>query len=137
LYLVEELSYELHEVHAEAENLEHAVSDRFIEAIAARLGDPDVDPHGDPIPGADGTVHRRNLEPLSDWPLKTLAHVSRIRASSDEMLQHIIGRGIGLNAQVEVVERDPFEGPLTLKVDGEQQIIGHNVAACILVESLP
>lgn len=137
LYLVEELGYELHEVHAEAENLEHAVSDRFIEAIAARLGDPDLDPHGDPIPGVDGTMRRRNLEPLTDWPLQTLAHVSRIRASNDDMLQHIIGRGLGLNAQVEVIERDPFEGPLTLEVDGERQIIGHNVAACILVEALP
>ena len=136
LYLVEELNYELHEVHAEAENLEHAVSDRFIEAIAERLGDPAVDPHGDPIPAVDGTIHRRHLDPLSDWPLKTLAHVSRIRSKNEEMVQHIVGRGITLNAQIEVVERDPFDGPLTIRVNGVEQIIGHNVANCILVEAL-
>jgi DtxR family transcriptional regulator, Mn-dependent transcriptional regulator len=137
LYLVEELGYELHEVHAEAERLEHAVSDRFIEAVADRLGHPDVDPHGDPIPTAEGVIRRRDLTPLSEWPLNTPAAVSRIRATSDDMLQHIIGRGLKLHAQIEVTARDPFEGPLTVQVDGTQQIIGYNVAACILVDSLP
>lgn len=137
LYLVEELGYELHEVHAEAERLEHAVSDRFIEAIADRLGHPDVDPHGDPIPTAEGVIRRRDLTPLSEWPLNTPAVVSRIRATSDDMLQHIVDRGLKLHAQVEVMARDPFEGPLTVQVDGTQQIIGYNVAACILVDSLP
>ncbi|HLV37117.1 MAG TPA: metal-dependent transcriptional regulator, partial [Spirillospora sp.] len=136
LYLVEELGYELHEVHAEAERLEHAVSDRFIEAIADRLGHPDVDPHGDPIPTAEGVIRRRDLTPLSEWPLNTPAVVSRIRATSDDMLQHIVDRGLKLHAQVEVMARDPFEGPLTVQVDGTQQIIGYNVAACILVDSL-
>lgn len=137
LYLVEELGYELHEVHAEAERLEHAVSDRFIEAIAERLGHPDVDPHGDPIPTADGVIQRRDFIALSEWPLNTPALISRIRATSDDMLQHIVGRGLKLHAHVVVIARDPFEGPLTVRVDGEQQIIGHNVAACILVETLP
>ena len=136
LYLVEELGYALHEVHDEADNLEHAVSDRFIEAIAERLGHPDVDPHGDPIPSADGTIRRRDLKSLNDWPLNTPAHVSRIHSRNDEMLQHIVGRGLLLDALVEVIERDPFEGPLTLRVNGDQQVVGHNVAACILVEAL-
>jgi DtxR family Mn-dependent transcriptional regulator len=134
LYLVEELGYELHEVHSEAERLEHAVSDRFIDAIDARLGHPDIDPHGDPIPSADGTIRRRNLKPLSDWPLHTPANILRIRAISDEMLQHMVGRGIKLHAQIEIINHDPFDGPLTVIVDDVQQIIGHNVAACILVE---
>ncbi|MEO0564594.1 MAG: metal-dependent transcriptional regulator, partial [Chloroflexota bacterium] len=66
LYLMEELGYALHEVHDEAEVLEHHVSDRFIAAIAHKLGDPDVDPHGDPIPGVDGVMVQRELLPLSD-----------------------------------------------------------------------
>ncbi|MAS36395.1 MAG: DtxR family transcriptional regulator [Anaerolineaceae bacterium] len=134
LYLVEELGYELHEVHAEAERLEHAVSDRFIEAIAERLGHPDVDPHGDPIPTADGLIERRELTPLSEWPLKQRAMISRIRATSDDMLQHIVERDLKLRAEVEVIDRDPFEGPLTVRVAGATRIIGHNVAACILVD---
>src|SRR5690606_32605640 len=135
LYLVEELGYELHEVHAEAERLEHAVSDRFVEAVAKRLGNPDVDPHGDPIPSAEGVMLRRDLQPLSEWPLNTPAVISRIRATSDDMLQHIVERGLKLHTPVEVTARDPFEGPLTMRVDGDQQVVGFNVATCILVES--
>lgn len=135
LYLVNELGYELREVHTEAENLEHAVSDRFVEAIAARLGNPELDPHGDPIPAEDGTIIRRDLHPLSDWPLHRNASVSQIKADNSEMLQHILERGFKLQAQVEVLARDPFEGPVTAMVDGEQRVVGHQVAACILVEA--
>lgn len=135
LYLTEELGYALHEVHMEAERLEHAVSDRFIEAIDDRLGNPHLDPHGDPIPNADGVIHRRQLSNLNEWPLHTQAQISRIRALNDDMLEHMGERGIKLNAQVEVTARDPFDGPVTVLVDGHPQIIGHNVASCILVES--
>jgi DtxR family Mn-dependent transcriptional regulator len=134
LYLVRELGYELQEVHAEAENLEHAVSDKFIEAIATKLGHPDIDPHGDPIPHADGTIVRRDLYPLTEWPLHTAASVARIKAENSEMLQHILDRGFKLDARIEVLSRDPFNGPVTAMVDGEQRVVGHNVANCILVE---
>lgn len=137
LYLVEELGYELREVHAEAERLEHAVSDRFVEAIAAKLNNPDFDPHGDPIPTPEGTVLRRDWQPLSIWPLDVQAEVSRIKTDNQDILQHILDRGFKLGATVCVTARDPFEGPLTVKVDGERQIIGYNVAACVLVEEPP
>lgn len=134
LYLMRELGYALQEVHAEAENLEHAVSDRFIEAIDSKMGNPDIDPHGDPIPSVDGTIVPRDLYPLSEWPLNTSASVARIKAENDDMLQHILDRGFKLDAHIEVLARDPFDGPVTALVDGEQRIIGHNVADCILVE---
>lgn len=135
LYLMEELGYELQDVHEEAENLEHAVSDRFIEALATKMGDPGIDPHGDPIPAADGTIVPRDLHPLTEWPLRTLASVSQIKAESQEMLQHILDRGFKLQTEVEVLARDPFDGPVTTLVDGEQRVVGHQVAACILVEA--
>jgi len=134
LYLVRELGYALLDVHAEAENLEHAVSDQFIEAIADKLGNPDIDPHGDPIPHPDGTIVPRDLHPLSEWPLHTAASVARIKADNAEMLQHILDRGFKLDANIEVLARDPFNGPVTAMVDGEQRVVGHNVADCILVE---
>ena len=134
---MEELGYKLHEVHAEAERLEHAVSDRFIQAIAYRLGNPDIDPHGDPIPTAEGMIERRDLKSLNEWPLKTPTMISRIRATSDDMLQHIVERGLKLHSVVEITARDPFDGPLTVRIDGVQQVIGHNVAACIFVETIP
>ena len=134
LYLVKELGYELQEVHREAESLEHAVSDRFIEALTAKLGNPHIDPHGDPIPAPDGTIVQRDLHPLTEWPLHQTASVSRIKADNTEMLQHILDRGFKLQAEVEVLARDPFDGPVTALVDGEQRIVGHQVASCILVE---
>ncbi len=137
LYLVERLGYALHEVHDEAENLEHAVSDRFVEAIAARLGHPDLDPHGDPIPAQDGTITHRNLIALTDWPLRRPAAIAQIRATTPAMLEYIIERGLALGSAVEVLARDPFEGPITLTVEGRRQIIGHHVAACLLVEDAP
>jgi DtxR family Mn-dependent transcriptional regulator len=135
LYLVEELGYALREVHAEAENLEHAVSDRFIEALARKLGNPDFDPHGDPIPNAEGKVVPRELYPLSEWPERTAASVSQIKTDNQEMLQHILDRGFKLDSKVEVIERDPFDGPITTLVDGKKRTVGHNVASCILVEA--
>jgi len=134
LYLVQELGYELHEVHHEAENLEHAVSDRFIEAIATKLGNPTLDPHGDPIPAADGTIIRRDLVSLNVLELNTPALVSRFTAENDEMLQHILNRNFRLGVAVCVKHRDPFDGPLTVDVDGDENIIGYAVADHILVE---
>jgi DtxR family transcriptional regulator, Mn-dependent transcriptional regulator len=134
LYLVQELDYALHEVHQEAEKLEHSVSDRFIEAIDAKLGHPEFDPHGDPIPDTDGMMIRRDLCPLSELPLATPARVSRLVSTDNQMLQHTIDRGFALNTEVEVTARDPFEGPLTVKMGDQQTIIGFNVAESILVE---
>lgn len=135
LFLVEELGYELPEVHAEAERLEHAVSDRFIEAIARRLHEPGLDPHGDPIPAADGTILRRRLKPLNEWPLRTPAIVSRIHSRSEAVLRDIVSLGITLNARVEVIQRSAADGPLTLSVNGRQNSIEHQAAGCILVEA--
>lgn len=136
LYLVEELGYDLHAVHDEAENLEHAVSDAFVEAIAAKLGHPDVDPHGDPIPSADGKIIRRDMIPLIDLEPGSKARVSRLSAENADMLQHILDRGFHLGAEFVLTARDPFDGPLAARIDDEERMIGHGVASCILVEVL-
>lgn len=134
LYLVSELGYALHEVHDEAEALEHAVSDRFIQAIASKLGNPEFDPHGDPIPTADGLIAARELHPLSDLPVGTSARVSRYITADADMLQHTLDRGFTLNTEVEVTARDPFQGPLTVTIGDETTVIGYIVAETILVE---
>jgi DtxR family transcriptional regulator, Mn-dependent transcriptional regulator len=135
LYLLQELHYELHEVHDEAEELEHVVSDRFVEAVAERLGNPTFDPHGDPIPTAEGTIARRDLQPLAILPLSTPARVARLISTDNDMLQHTLDKGFKLEATVEVRARDPFEGPLTVRLpDGKTIVLGHSVAQKILVE---
>lgn len=136
LYLVQELDYQLHEVHDDAEELEHAVSERFIAAINAKLGEPEFDPHGDPIPDANGTFTQRELQPLSDLPVATRARISRFITSDSEMLQHTLDRGFVLDAPVEIVACDPFHGPITVKLGKKQSVIGHVVAQTILVEVL-
>ena len=134
LYLVNELGYALHEVHDEAENLEHAVSDRFVEALAARLDDPATDPHGDPIPTASGDIEQRELDRLTDWPIRQIAVVARIKSGNQAMLQYILDRGFYLEARVQVLDREPFDGPITTQVNGATHVIGHQVADCIFVE---
>lgn len=134
LYLLNELGYSLGEVHREAEQLEHAVSDRFVEALAGKLGNPHLDPHGDPIPAQDGSILRRNLRPLTDLPLDSPARVSQYTTDDEAMLEHIVGRGFALGAEVAVTARDPFDGPLTVRIAADERVIGSGVAGCILVE---
>ena len=135
LYLVQDLGYQLHEVHDEAEALEHTVSDRFVEAIAVKLGDPQYDPHGDPIPTIEGVMPERDLQPLSKLALHTPARIRRFMMDNPQMLRYTQERGLMIGKALEVVARDPFEGPITLKVQpGHSIIIGHTLASFILVE---
>ncbi len=134
LYLTRELGYELPQVHKEAEALEHAVSDHFIEALARKLGNPAVDPHGDPIPTADLVIARPNQIPLTELAEGATATVARLRADGETMLQHILERGFALGSTVHALQRDPFEGPVTVTVDGVTRVVGFKVATCILVD---
>jgi Fe2+ transport system protein FeoA len=73
--------------------------------------------------------------PLSKLPENVEALVSQLKSNSPEMLQHILDRGFMLDSHVEVLTRDPFDGPITARVDGRERMVGHNVAECILVET--
>lgn len=133
LFLVEALGYAWDEVHEEAERMEHAVSEQLADRIAEYLGNPRFDPHGDPIPGPEGDIFRRDLTPLSDWPPGTSGVVARLSDQSPDMLRYLAEKGLRVGATIEVVSCDPFEGPMTLVVNGCQQIIGQNVACHVLV----
>lgn len=133
-YLVEELGYAPYEVHEEAEQLEHAVSERFVQEIARKLGHPDFDPHGDPIPAHDGSMLSRDLSALSELPVNTKGRIARIATSDADLLRHILERGFKLDSAVEVLTRDPFEGPITATVDGQERMLGHRVASVVLID---
>jgi DtxR family Mn-dependent transcriptional regulator len=135
LFLVQTLGYSWDEVHEEAEQLEHAVSDRLMQRIAEFLGNPRYDPHGDPIPGPEGDIHDRELTPLSEWSIGEKGMVARLRDQSSDMLRYLEEKGLIIAAQVEVIKTDPFDGPLTLLVDGAEQVIGVHVAQYVLVSS--
>jgi DtxR family Mn-dependent transcriptional regulator len=120
-YLVEELGYSWDEVHDEAEMLEHAVSDTFIERMSAKLGHPARDPHGDPIPSADGTVE---LPPAYRMIELDDGHAGRITRISDEnpdLLRYLAAEEISLDAPVEVVGRKPFGGALVVRIGSGTQ----------------
>lgn len=133
LFLVEALHYGWDEVHDEAEHLEHAISERLADRIADYLGHPRYDPHGDPIPGPEGELPPRTLTPLSRWELSEPGIVARLADQAPDMLRYLAEKGLVVGAQVEVIAVDPFDGPLTLLVNGKEQVIGPSVAEIVLV----
>ena len=134
-YLVKDLGYALHEVHDEAEALEHTVSDRFVEAISRKLNNPRFDPHGDPIPDLQGIMPVRDLLPLSELALHTPARIRRLAMDDPAMLQSTQERGLVIGETLEVVERDQFDGPLSVVIQPRNyQTIGIRMASAILVE---
>lgn len=134
LYLLRELDYPLHEVHAEAERLEHAVSEQFISALDKKLGYPEIDPHGDPIPSAEGHIAQSSDIPLTQLALNTQARVARLNTSNSEMLEHLVSRSIKLGDVIRVRSRDPFDGPLRLIVNGQAKTLGYKAAECVMVK---
>jgi DtxR family Mn-dependent transcriptional regulator len=99
-----------------------------------KLGQPTVDPHGDPIPSKEGVIVRADTVPLTELALEVPGIISRFAAESSEMMQYMMSRNFRLGAEVKVLEREPFQGPLTVQVNGDRSVIGYKVAACILVE---
>lgn len=128
-YLVRELGYGWDEVHGDAEVLEHAVSDVLMARIDAKLGHPQRDPHGDPIPAADGQVPRAESERLVDLEVGARATIARIGEDDPEMLRYFQEIGIDLDCAVEVVEKRPFAGTISISVDGGELIHLGDIAA--------
>lgn len=135
LYLIEALGFEWDEVHEQADILEHVISEKLEERIAAALNYPSFDPHGDPIPSKQGQMVTRNTQRLSQLPAGSKAIISRIPDDANsEMLRYLADLGLVPGIEIEVLELAPFEGPLTLKVEGERIIVGYKVASAVLVE---
>lgn len=137
LYLIEALGFGWDEVHEQADLLEHVISEKLEERIAAALNYPEFDPHGDPIPGKDGSVADVQHLPLSKLDPGTRAVVSRIPDDADgELLRYLASLGLTPGQEVAVREVAPFDGPLTLDVDGELRIVGRRVASAVLVRQI-
>ncbi|WP_336658491.1 metal-dependent transcriptional regulator [Leucobacter sp. USHLN153] len=117
-FLVRHLAYEWDEVHDEADRLEHAVSDELIDRMDRVLGHPRRDPHGDPIPSASGDVHRPDAMLLLDAPAPCRVRVERISDADNAMLQFFAGRGIVVDAELEVLPGEPYSETVTVRVIG-------------------
>jgi DtxR family Mn-dependent transcriptional regulator len=109
-WLVDEMGYDWHEVHDEAEVLEHSISERLLDAIDSRLGHPTRDPHGDPIPSADGTVDASPGLLLSHAAVGTSGTVLRISDRDPSLLESLSASGIRPSTALSVVSRDADSG---------------------------
>ena len=127
-YLVRFLGYTWDTVHDEAERLEHAVSDDLVARMADALGDPRFDPHGDPIPTADGVIAAIATVALPDVMIGERVRINRVDSASNEKLRWFADVGLVPGAEVVVTAQQPFSGPLTLEFDGEERIVGHELA---------
>jgi outer membrane receptor for ferrienterochelin and colicins len=135
LFLVKELGMSWTEVHDEAEQLEHAVSDRLIDRIDEILGRPSVDPHGDPIPGPEGTVDQPDYQTLLTCPLLTPVVVGRITDQDAEFLRFIEENDLKPGQTLEVEARDSLADSVRVKGQGSRRItIGARAASKLLVQ---
>ncbi|RZQ63329.1 metal-dependent transcriptional regulator [Amycolatopsis suaedae] len=136
-YLVSELGYTWDEVHAEADSLEHAVSDRLVARIAAKLGNPVRDPHGDPIPAEDGSVEELSTRLLDELPAGAVGEIVRVWDTDPDLLRYLADNAIALGKRIEVVERQPFGGSIVVKVgsppDAATHALGKEIAQALSV----
>ncbi|HZO35731.1 MAG TPA: metal-dependent transcriptional regulator [Solirubrobacteraceae bacterium] len=134
LYLAEHLGVPWDRVHEEAEALEHVISEDLEARIAAKLGNPTHDPHGDPIPDADLVIDEGETASLAELHPGQSGRFVRVSDADPEMLRYLDGRGVRLGDRLEVVDRQPFDGPLTVRLGGAEQVLGGGLAAAMRIE---
>lgn len=133
LFLADELGMPWERVHAEAEVLEHGASEELIELIARKLGDPVTDPHGDPIPTRDLTIEEGATETLASLSPGERAQFVRVSDSNPEMLRYLADRGISIGDELEMIERQPFDGPCSVRFGSETHALGLTLARAMRV----
>jgi len=133
-YLAQSLDVPWDRVHEEAEVLEHVLSDELEALIAAKLGHPTHDPHGDPIPTAELVLEERACVCLDSLEPGTGGVLARVSDADPEMLRYLAARGIAPGVRLEVLERQPFGGPLFVRIGDEVHALGGELAQAMSVE---
>jgi len=133
-WLVKTLGYSWDEVHEEAERLEHVISEDFERRIAAAMGNPDRDPHGELIPTADLKMPLDNTAPLSTLRPNQTGIVQCVKAADTELLRHLDSLGLVPGVQIEVKEYSPFDHNLTVRVGRKSTVLGLNITSKIFIE---
>lgn len=133
-WLVQTLGYSWDEVHEEAERLEHVISEDFERRIAAALGNPTRDPHGELIPTADLKMPVDDTTPLSSLRASQSATIQRVVAADPNLLRHLDSLGLTPGIQIEVIEYSEFDNNLTVKVGRKVNVLGLNITTKIFVE---
>ena len=133
LYLHDKLNLPWDQVHAEAERLEHVLSEALEDAMSAALGNPTIDPHGDPIPSKDGRVQDVNGILLSQAELNHPYRIQRVLVQDPERLIYLGSLRLYPNAEVTVLRRAPFNGPLLVDVAGEHHALAYDMAEFLVI----
>jgi DtxR family Mn-dependent transcriptional regulator len=133
LFLMEALGYSWDEVHVEADRLEHVISEDFEDRLAARLGDPRIDPHGDPIPAKDGSLPAARQVRLANLTIGQSARIARVHDGDPGLLRHAAELGLVPAARVTLIETDPYGGSLRLRVEGLERSVGPELARQVFV----
>jgi DtxR family Mn-dependent transcriptional regulator len=134
LYLAEHLDVPWDRVHEEAEALEHVLSEDLEARIAAKLGNPTHDPHGDPIPDRDLVLHEEETAALSGLPAGAGGRFVRVSDADPAMLRYLAGRGIAIGDRCVVTAVEPFDGPITVRFGAEEHLLGGTLAAAMRIE---
>lgn len=134
LYLAEHLGVPWDRVHEEAEALEHVISEDLAARIAAKLGHPTHDPHGDPIPDAALVIDEGHTRSLAEMDIGERGRFVRVSDTDPEMLRYLDGRGIALGDELEVVAREPFDGPLTVRFGSEDHVLGGGLTRAMRID---
>jgi len=124
LYLAQALGMSWDRVHAEAEVLEHAISEELSELIADALGNPTHDPHGDPIPTSDGVIEELHTKSLAELLPGDAGTFVRVSDTDPAMLRYLSERGITPGDDFEVLRKEPFDGPLSVRFGAEVHVLG-------------
>lgn len=132
LYLTEAMGYSWDQVHAEADKLEHAMSDNFVERISQMLGDPKIDPHGDPIPAKDGTVAASSRLTLREAQTGSIVRIERVRDEDAALLRQVAELGLMPQTVIQVGTSAGDELHVTLPA-GDDRVVSHDIAQHIFV----
>lgn len=133
LYLKEIMGYSWADLHEEAEHLEHHISEEFENRIDQMLGYPTHDPHGDPIPTRDGKVAARVDDQLSDAKAGAKLEVRRVSDTDPDLLHYLEDMGLLPGAKVEILKKEPFDGPITVQIEQAEKTLGFVVAQKVFV----
>jgi DtxR family Mn-dependent transcriptional regulator len=131
-YLTAHLDYVWDGVHEEAERLEHAVSDDLIERMARALGDPRYDPHGAPIPTSAGEIEEADLASLAEAPVGAELELRQVGTEDPARLRYLSKQGLVPGVLLTITERQPFNGPTTVRVSGGWRVVGRDLALLLL-----
>lgn len=134
-YLVAALGYGWDEVHEEAERLEHAASPELINRMAAAIGEPAVDPHGAPIPTAHGKLEERKDRRLGELAPGESARIVQVEDEEPELLRYLAAMRVVPGATVRCLAKEPYDGPITIRVGSKNHIIGPPLAARVFVSA--